>query len=457
MKMMTWKRAVFGILAIGLLLPRAGTAQEIAWAYRAPAGGWIGITVDYTLNSLGGIVETLVVIREVVEGSPAEEAGIRVGDTITHLDGRPVSQKLFASLPETLEPGDLVRVTVTRDGRPREVLVEAGKRPQAYRVIGPDAERMVIQLEALSGNILKNLDSLRLSLSGLHLDSLPDDVTLQILRVPTVTDQEGKVGFRFQLLEPFADTLLFAPGNFVLAPDFAMPFEALIVTSRATAPLKEELAQLRKELTAVRRQELARQRELAATIQGPIAEILRRDAQIQEIRAREADLVAEEEELSARLRLVSEEEMQRQWTEGQVRSEEAMFRARRAQSEALGEAQREQDAMLDRARENYESLMGRTRSPVLLGQNIMLGAQLAPLNPQLAEYFPVDEGVFVVEVMEGTPAHDAGLQGGDIIVRVAGEEVTSLSDFRSSLGVFEGPLRIQVIRKGDRVDILIRR
>ena len=149
--------------------------------------------------------------------------------------------------------------------------------------------------------------------------------------------------------------------------------------------------------------------------------------------------------------------MQRHWTEGQVRSEEAMFRARRAQSEALGEAQREQDAMLDRARENYESLMGRTRSPVLLGQNIMLGAQLAPLNPQLAEYFPVDEGVFVVEVMEGTPAHDAGLQGGDIIVRVAGEEVTSLSDFRSSLGVFEGPLRIQVIRKGDRVDILIRR
>ncbi len=101
--------------------------------------------------------------------------------------------------------------------------------------------------------------------------------------------------------------------------------------------------------------------------------------------------------------------------------------------------------------------MGRTRSPVILGQNIMLGAQLAPLNAQLAEYFPVDEGVFVVEVMKGTPASDAGLQGGDIIVRVAGDEVTSLSDFRSSLGVIERPFRIQVIRKGDRVEILIQK
>jgi len=454
---MTWKRAVFGILAIGLLLPRAGTAQEIAWAYRAPAGGWIGITVDYTLNSLGGIVETLVVIREVVEGSPAEEAGIRVGDTITHLDGRPVSQKLFASLPETLEPGELVRLTVTRDGRPGEVLVEVGERPQSYTVIGPDAARMVIELEALSGNILKDLDSLRLSIAGLHLDSTSGGVRLQILRVPTVPEVEGEAGSRFQLFEPFVDALAFPPGNFMIAPEFAMPFEALIVTSRATASLREELVRLRGELTAVRRDEITRRRELAAAIQGPIDEILRRDGRIQELRAREADLVAEQEELSARLRLVSEEEMQRHWTEGQERSEEAMFRARRAQSEALGEAQREQDAMRDRVQEDYESLMRRTRSPVLMGQDYMLGAQLAPLNPQLAEYFPVDEGVFVVQVMEGTPASEAGLQGGDIIVRVAGEEVTSLSDFRSSLGVFEGPLRIQVIRKGDPVEILIRR
>ncbi len=134
------------------------------------------------------------------------------------------------------------------------------------------------------------------------------------------------------------------------------------------------------------------------------------------LRAREADLQAEQQELSARLRRVSEEEMQRHWVE----------------------LQREQESVMDRAREDYEAVMGRLGSPVIMGQNIMMGAQLAPLNPDLAQYFPVDEGVFVVQVMQGTPASDAGLQGGDVIVRVGGEEVTSLSDLRFGLGTVRG-------------------
>ena len=92
-----------------------------------------------------------------------------------------------------------------------------------------------------------------------------------------------------------------------------------------------------------------------------------------------------------------------------------------------------------------------------MGQSFLLGAQLAPLNPELAEYFPVDEGVFVVQVVEGTPASEAGLQGGDIIIAIAEEEVTSLSDFRFGLGAFEGPIQIRVIRKGEPVEIGIRR
>jgi S1-C subfamily serine protease len=92
-----------------------------------------------------------------------------------------------------------------------------------------------------------------------------------------------------------------------------------------------------------------------------------------------------------------------------------------------------------------------------MGQTYILGAQLAPLNPQLAEYFPVERGVFVVQVLEGTPAFEAGLRGGDIIVNAGGEEVASLSDLRFGIGASEGPLRIQVIRKGNPVEILIRR
>jgi len=454
---MMWTRWVPILLVASLALPLAGNAQEAVWTSRQLPQGWIGFYYDFAKGMVGGEEQLVVVVTEVVEGSPAEAAGIRMGDTLTGLDGHPISQKIFSSLSQTLEPRDLIRLTVHRNGRPLEVLVEAGERPRSQIVIGPDAERVVVQLEALSGNILRELDSLRLSFAGLRLDSTSGDLSLRILRVPGVAEKEGEVGFRFRFYEPFVDTLVFEPDFFFMAPEFTMPFEAMIVKSQATASLQEELVLLRKELTAIRRQELARRRELAAAIQGPIEEVIRRDDRIQEIRALEAELVAEQGELTKRLRQVSEEEMQRQWVEVQTKSEEALLEAQRAQYETLEATRREQESIRDRARENYESLMGRTRSPIIVGQNIMLGAQLAPLNPELAEYFPVDEGVFVIQVLEGTPAFDAGLQGGDIIISVAGEEVISLTDLRFGLGVFEGPLRIQVIRKGEPVEILIRR
>ncbi len=443
---MKYTRLIPILLLASLAIPRAVSAQEVGWSYRVQTGGWIGITVDFTLRPIGEQEETLVVITEVVEGSPAAEAGIRVGDTITHLDGRLASERVFSALPETLQPGDLVRIQVIREGRSREFLVEAGKKPSSYVVIGPDAERMILELETLSGNIIKNLDSVRLNMAGLHLDSTSGDMRLQFLRIPPGTDEERTFGYQFRLSQPFADSLVFEPGNFIMAPEFAVPFQAWVVESGATASIKEELDHLRHQVTAVRREELARHRALAAAIQGPIEEVLRTDSQIREIRAREADLLVEQKELSARLRQVSEEEMQRQWVEVQSRSEAALMEARRVRENA---AERERDL--------YESERIRYRSPVLMGQTIMMGAQLAPLNPQLAEYFPVDEGVFVIEVMEGTLAFDAGLQGGDIIITIAGEEVTSLSDLRFGLGTLEGPLRIRVIRKGDPVEIVIRR
>lgn len=454
MRHMKWNRMVWGFLVLGLLLPRVGIAQEV-WTVQSKEGGWIGITVDFTSGLIGEEEVTVVVITDVVKGGPAEEAGIRVGDTITHMDGRPVSQKMFLSLPETLEPGDLVRMVVKRDDGPREILLEARERPRSQVFFTrPDAEGLVIQLQALSGNISRELDSLRLSIEGLHLDSTSGNLSVQVLRTPRLSDEVGEIGFSFHIAEPFLDTLSFEPDVFYLAPELAMPFQAMIVQSQATTELQQEMLRLRKELTSVRRKELSRTRELRASIQGPIEEILKEDERIQDLREEEAELVAQQEELVARLRQVSEMEMQRQWMEFDQQREGALARAYQAQNEAIEAQQAESRA---RALENYEMVLRESRSPVLLGQNFMLGAKLERLNPEIAEYFSVDEGVFVVEVVEGTPASEAGLRGGDVIVRVGGEEVTTLSDLRFGLNAFEGPLRIRVVRKGEPVEITIRR
>ena len=59
-----------------------------------------------------------------------------------------------------------------------------------------------------------------------------------------------------------------------------------------------------------------------------------------------------------------------------------------------------------------------------------MGATIATLNADLAEKLEIEtaEGIVVVNVREDSPADDAGLQKGDVIVSVDGNTVDSISD-----------------------------
>ncbi len=59
-----------------------------------------------------------------------------------------------------------------------------------------------------------------------------------------------------------------------------------------------------------------------------------------------------------------------------------------------------------------------------------LGVSMATLTPDAAAYYglPVDSGVLVANVYEGTAAEEAGLQRGDVIVSFDGEAVTDASE-----------------------------
>lgn len=57
-----------------------------------------------------------------------------------------------------------------------------------------------------------------------------------------------------------------------------------------------------------------------------------------------------------------------------------------------------------------------------------LGATLTPLNPQLAEYFGVKDGLLVASVQPESRAARAGLKAGDIITAVGGTAVRTPSD-----------------------------
>jgi C-terminal processing protease CtpA/Prc len=179
---------------------------------------------------------------------------------------------------------------------------------------------------------------------------------------------------------------------------------------------------------------------------------------MQEIREQEASLVEEVNRLNAQLESASQSEMRRQFAEIQARQEEAMANARRAREELSQRTRiRREDSLRVRERElqeEYESQ--RPLSYIIAGQSFVAGAQLQTLNPDLASYFQVDHGVLVTEVLEGTPAEEAGLLSGDVITQVGGERVSSLNDLRFGIGYFERPLRLRVIRKGAPLEIVIR-
>jgi hypothetical protein len=70
-----------------------------------------------------------VKVGGVVAGSPAEKAGIKEGDVIASIDGKPISNlQAFSDLLKTLVAGQTVEVVLTRDGKPANVPVTVVER-----------------------------------------------------------------------------------------------------------------------------------------------------------------------------------------------------------------------------------------------------------------------------------------------------------------------------------------
>jgi C-terminal processing protease CtpA/Prc len=155
-------------------------------------GGWMGILFDWDEDDA-----QVAHVREVVEGSPAARAGIREGDVVVRVDGRPATGEAVDDLRERLREGGQVRLRVRRDGREEEKVVTAGRRPddlavtrrQPYRVeMGPGERTMVFRVDSLGvhmDSLRQRMDSLRVRLRGQEGDVLRfrgGDSTIIIMR-----------------------------------------------------------------------------------------------------------------------------------------------------------------------------------------------------------------------------------------------------------------------------------
>lgn len=95
--------------------------------------GWLGVRLQRLTSDLREAMdisaETGVLVTDIVEDSPAEEAGIEVGDVIQKFDGQTVSSPgQLSRLVRKTPPGEKVKVEISRHGENKTITAEIGER-----------------------------------------------------------------------------------------------------------------------------------------------------------------------------------------------------------------------------------------------------------------------------------------------------------------------------------------
>jgi serine protease Do len=133
-----------GSIGIGFAIP-AKTAVQVARdiiKYGQPRPIWIGITLTpiapLVAQQLGLSTNRGLLVQSIDAGSPAERAGMELGDFIVEIDGRTVLNNEQAGRAVFgVQPEETVRFSVLRQGRRLEISVRVTARPGESPVSEP--------------------------------------------------------------------------------------------------------------------------------------------------------------------------------------------------------------------------------------------------------------------------------------------------------------------------------
>ena len=122
--------AVLAIILAGLLLVGLSLGQK---STQVKKQGWVGVYLQELTPELKESMDLEestegVLVNGVVEGSPAEKAGIEEGDVIISFDGKKTdSIERLTALVRRTSPGTEVDIKVIRDGEEKDVQVTIGE------------------------------------------------------------------------------------------------------------------------------------------------------------------------------------------------------------------------------------------------------------------------------------------------------------------------------------------
>ncbi len=98
--------------------------------------GWLGVYIQDVTSDIKEAMDLEskrgVLVRDVVEDSPAEEAGIEQEDVIIKFSGKKVGDSSnLTKLIRSSSPGEKVELIILRDGKEKTIKVKLGKRPKS--------------------------------------------------------------------------------------------------------------------------------------------------------------------------------------------------------------------------------------------------------------------------------------------------------------------------------------
>ncbi len=382
---------VVGIAACGAPAP----AQESEDAPRA----WIGVGVGEVCGrTADGATLSCIrepVVQSVVIGSPADRAGLMPGDTVVSIDGAHLATAAGDRALSALQAGRAVVLVVARGPQRMTVTLEPAPWPE---------QRDQVLARTLGASPTVPSSVVSLPRIAIFEDSAAADVEVFV-------DSDGSRSYSYRFRQADGSVSEFP------APRIDVPLR-LQMTRPGTpddviwnAYMIAELARLTRELPdsaeAVDYYEMAR--HLRERYEAEVAPRLKATYDSALAQAR-----MQLDSLRVSVRVLAPEQ-----------SAERLGTVR-----AYGRA-------LDRAG-------GR-----------VAGAEFEELNPDLADAvgaaeLGIEEGLFVVRVLDGTPAAGSGLRSGDVLIEAAGRRVGSVAGLRRVLLETDDAVEVTWIRKGRR-------
>jgi len=177
--------------------------------------GWLGVTIqdidENTAKALGLESVEGSLISSVIEGDPADKAGVKTGDVIVEVNGEKVedSNGLLRKIA-AIRPGESAELTIMRKGEDMTVSVKLGQRDAAKTAMAPGEEPKAAPEEAVLGLTVAPLGKDEAKALGLtkvegllisevkegaaaeESDVRPGDVILEVNQRPVKTPGEFK-------------------------------------------------------------------------------------------------------------------------------------------------------------------------------------------------------------------------------------------------------------------------